>query len=930
MATLVSAATPLARRGAVEREFHACFALALRKGFAAQDRDDGGVSASLVADAFTADKAFRLLAAGGAQLSGPDRDVEWARILGEELPALRLLNDDIDLPRLARDTARLLGLEIERAAQQQGSALFQPLILSRNAPAPQASAVATWTAGLSNLWDLPLAPEPIGRDEIKEVESVLSEHPIAVVSGGAGLGKSTLAWMIARRRADADDAPSIWWMNGSSRESLSASCDALLRALGVVPEDDVLLQVRRELSRHQDWFLVLDDVNDGDLIGAVVPAGVRPGAVIATTRDGALRSPGRLVSLGATDQETMGRIARSLLPADTPVDQIDDIVGSCAGHPLVLATICRFVAATGASATELGELLRTEPSVVLSEELGPHYPVSFAEVVARMLKDVVGEASMQVLLAAAVASGQQVPRSLLESALPFAPAEIRAGLRHGSMLGLIEISGSAVSCHAVVSDMIVVMSPDAAAVATLLLESIKRSATELSDTPLHELAAIANTVSARTEHDVEGVASVHLALAQAFAAGGMAISAEEQIATVKARMPEEISVDVAGHVLIAEARVLLTGGDYTKAIAVAEQGVALGESAQLAGLRAACLIVLAWCYENLGDRPTALKSAEAAAELVPDDPDAQALRLRFAIPDQPTPEHIDEYLALARNAALGAPGRALYFGLASRAATRLGRNADAIAYARRALELDRAQGRTRTVIVARDLNDLGMALVDADELEEAEDVLRESLEIYESEDPGHPMGVAPRIHLGRLLAQKLRKSEHLDQDVFDQAIQVLEPAVRVQRLNAPDSPDHAAALVALADVLLFQDPARAGELLNQALQIDRAVYPDDHYEVGLDVLKLMDYYAFAEQPEHVLRVFRIVGSAVPEWERTYPNVAAQLLCLQADALRTIGVLGGLPRIVQRLKGLAADPRLPDWLRAYVESVVQESEASHHS
>src|SRR5690606_23853901 len=101
--------------------------------------------------------------------------------------------------------------------------------------------------------------------------------------------------------------------------------------------------------------------------------------------------------------------------------------------------------------------------------------------------------------------------------------------------------------------------------------------------------------------------------------------------------------------------------------------------------------------------------------------------------DQPTPEHIDEYLALARNAALGAPGRALYFGLASRAATRLGRNADAIAYARRALELDRAQGRTRTVIVAHDLNDLGMALVDADELEEAEDVLRESLEIYESE-----------------------------------------------------------------------------------------------------------------------------------------------------------------------------------------------------
>jgi len=922
--SLVSAAAPMARRGAIRREFQRCFEAALRRGLAVQNKDDRGSSASLVVAALPAGGAYQLLVSEDSPLVGAAQEAMWGPILAEHLSALNVLTDDVDIPQLARDTAGSLREEIERAARQPGNALFQLVVVAQLTSSSRTRNEPVRIGGVTNIWDLPLAPEPTARGESDEIESVLAESPVAVLSSGAGLGKSTLAWLAARRRADEGDPPLVWWMNASSRESLSASCDALLRALEIVPGNEALHQVRSLLSQHHRWFIVLDDVSDGDLVGAVIPSGAQPGSALATTRDRTLRSPGRMVSLGATDEVTMERIARSLLPSSAGTGQINAIVGACSGHPLVLATICRFVAATGVSTVELSEMLRTEPSTVLSETLGSHYPVSFAEVVARMLQSIDDVSSLQVVLAAAVGGGQQIPQSLLESALPLAASDIRKGMRRGSALGLIETGGSAVNCHAVVSDLILAALPDAAStVASRMLASIQAGASDSDGSELRQLAVIANAVSARVAEDAEGVVSTHLTLADALATRGLTLSAEEQIDVVKARLPEDASADLIGEVLVVEARVRLTGGDYATAIDVAEMGIRMGEDAQLIGVQAACLIVLAWCHENLGDRASALRNAEAAAVLVPDDQDVLALRARFGIPDRPSPEHVDGYLALAQDPAVGASLRALNFGLASRAATRLGQSGEAIAFARQALDLDRAQVSGRSVDIARDLNDLGMALLDAGELDEAETVLRESMGIYEGENPGHPMGVPPRINLGRLLVEKMSQSGAVDEAVLDEAMHLLEPALSVQQMQAPGSPDHAAVLVALADVLVFRDRERATRLLDEALQIDRTVYSDDHYEVGLDVLKLMSVDLLAGRPAEALRAFRIVRSALPEWEEAYPNIAVQLQCLQAEALIELGVLGGLPRIVRSLSQLAVDPRIPEALRPFVENAVTQ-------
>ncbi|MGO8609947.1 tetratricopeptide repeat protein, partial [Rhizobium johnstonii] len=71
--------------------------------------------------------------------------------------------------------------------------------------------------------------------------------------------------------------------------------------------------------------------------------------------------------------------------------------------------------------------------------------------------------------------------------------------------------------------------------------------------------------------------------------------------------------------------------------------------------------------------------------------------------------------------------------MASRSCIDAGRPADAVAIAQRAVSVDRAVGGERSLHVARDLNDLGMALIAHGQLAEAAAALEESIQIYREE-----------------------------------------------------------------------------------------------------------------------------------------------------------------------------------------------------
>lgn len=923
---LLPSLTRRADSGALEATLRECAERALARALLAQDVDAAELPSAIVASIPPGEASAVL----GRLRLGDDGDRDsWADAMASIIGRHGGVDIEADISRLCAEFSVAFGVEIQRAAAQPGSVIFQPFMVSQVSPrvstAPPAPEDLS-AARPSNLWELPLAPAPVARAELHAVEQILAQHPLVVVSGAAGAGKSTVARIIAERRAKAAEHPLVWWMSASSSEGLNASCDALLREIGAAPADDASTEVRRILAGHDSWFVVLDDVVDEELIGAVIPNGARAGSVIVTTRNAALRSAGETVALVAADGETMRDIARSLLPPAVGPDDIDELVDACAGHPLALATSCRFLTATGTSVAELSALLRTQPSAVLSETVGPHYRVSFDEVIARSLQELGDGTALMVLLAVASGGGIAMPRDLLAAALPLTGDALRSGIRRLGSLGLVEFNEVTVACHGLVSALVLDRVEDAADVVThRLLTTIGEQALSTEPSRLRELVSILNAVSRQAPDGASlGARAI---LAESLAAHGLIRSALEQIDFIKERIPADLSVDDRAHLALFEARVQLHAGDYVGTREAAERGIRAAADAGLDWVRASCLVALAWCHDALGDRTAALRDIQEAAECAPDDLGVQSLLRGFEITERPRTEQVDEYVALAEDTRLTPEARAQYYGMASRVATRLGRSDDAIDYARQALQLDRASAGDRTQVVARDLNDLGMALLDAGELDEAEQALRESIEVYEQELSIHPMGVLPRTHLGRLLVLRSWGVEGGDPQLLAEAQSVLEPAVRVQQATAPESADFAAALIALADAVHLSDSERAEQLIEQALEIDRKLYGDADFETGVDVLKLMELRLNIGKAAEALRVFAIVRSAVPEWEQQHPELAAQLLVLQVKALLGIGVVGGVPRITPRLEALRVDPRLRAAHVRFVEECLREAYGS---
>src|SRR5699024_3063564 len=294
-------------------------------------------------------------------------------------------------------------------------------------------------------------------------------------------------------------------------------------------------------------------------------------------------------------------------------------------------------------------------------------------------------------------------------------------------------------------------------------------------------------------------------------------------------------------VLVVESNAQLSAGDPHGAELTAKRAANIAKNAGENGLVASAYATLAWCQDHMGDRRSALTYAESALQLLPDTSDLIALRDHFAISELSDSEQLKRYRELAEDRSVHEQGRALYLGMASRAAVRMQRLSEAVNLATQALETDRRIFDDHNIYVARDLNDLGTALVDAGRLDEAEPHLREAIEIYESEIPDHVLSVQPRTHLSRLLTARAWKSEDKpapDLVLLEEARTIVEPAVARQREVAPNTAEYSSALVALADSLAPSNGKRAIELLEQAVEVDRATFGDSHIETSIDALKL--------------------------------------------------------------------------------------------
>jgi len=192
-----------------------------------------------------------------------------------------------------------------------------------------------------------------GREEIlSDLYNVLRNSKAAAlnqaqaISGLGGIGKTQIAIEYAYRYRDHYQA--VFWINASSRDALSADF-VMLATLLSLPEqqeqeqDVVLRAVKRWLSSHTHWLLILDNVDDLALIADFLPSDAA-GDVLLTTRLQALGTVAQSIEVEkmGLDEGMMFLLRRAkLLAPDAQAmpeqqAQATEIVAVLDGLPLAL------------------------------------------------------------------------------------------------------------------------------------------------------------------------------------------------------------------------------------------------------------------------------------------------------------------------------------------------------------------------------------------------------------------------------------------------------------------------------------------------------------------------------------------------------------------------------------------------------------------
>ena len=182
------------------------------------------------------------------------------------------------------------------------------------------------------------------------------------ISGLGGIGKTQIAIEYAYRYRDQYKA--ILWVNASSREAFTSDFVKLATLLNLPEQHEqdqefVVRAVKRWLSAHTSWLLILDNVDNLEMLADYLPV-YSSGDVLLTTRLQALGTLAQSIEVEkmGPDEGVKFLLRRTkILSADAELDQSTqenqepavDIVTALDGLPLALDQVGAYIEETHCS-----------------------------------------------------------------------------------------------------------------------------------------------------------------------------------------------------------------------------------------------------------------------------------------------------------------------------------------------------------------------------------------------------------------------------------------------------------------------------------------------------------------------------------------------------------------------------------------------------
>ena len=250
------------------------------------------------------------------------------------------------------------------------------------------------------------------------------------ITGLGGIGKTQIAVEYAYRYGQ--DYQALLWVNASSRDALSSDF-VTLAALLNLPEqheqdqDIVVRAVKRWLTSHKGWLLVLDNVDSLGIIADFLPAG-GAGDILITTRSQALGTIAQSIEVEKMDLEEGVKLLlrrTKVLAPGISLDQVsqesrtqtNEIVAALDGLPLALDQAGAYIEETQCGLSRYLDLYQTRRKELLMRRgsFPADHPESLAATWSLSLQEVEEEnpAAVDLLRLLAFLSPIAIPEEII-------------------------------------------------------------------------------------------------------------------------------------------------------------------------------------------------------------------------------------------------------------------------------------------------------------------------------------------------------------------------------------------------------------------------------------------------------------------------------------------------------------------------------------
>jgi tetratricopeptide (TPR) repeat protein len=310
------------------------------------------------------------------------------RVAAFDPPGLLATRVYIDLVGKGRDAARVALLEGVRG-REAALPMEEPEFPGDQSPAAVEEVGSDelepqFPTTLPPVWNVPFRRNPAftGRQEMLERLAAQRHGGMGAVTqavhGGGGVGKTATAVEYTYRFRAAFDT--VWWVRAGEPTTLVGDYAELAAARGlpeaaVADQQQVALAVRRWLSGHDRWLLVLDNAEGPTTTTGLtaplarlvdlLPAEPR-GQVLVTSRDATWRQAASIAELALfTSDEAVGfLLARVGSRERQAAGQIAELLGYL---PLALEQAAAYVEETGITLGAYLDRLRQFPDVMLAQ-----------------------------------------------------------------------------------------------------------------------------------------------------------------------------------------------------------------------------------------------------------------------------------------------------------------------------------------------------------------------------------------------------------------------------------------------------------------------------------------------------------------------------------------------------------------------------------